>query len=184
METRDPTRYERRGGNYLTKLRRTTALRLSRWSKIFPKLRSLRLRGPTQDDERHRASSSCTSTPEAGDLFTPDQPRAGSAALSSHFGSRELLATASHFRPAGRAQPPCASGLIGFISLSVALQASGPRRELEMSPLVVESDVRLVRPPDLELTILMPCLNEAETIAAASARRRRSSLGKGWQARS
>jgi glycosyltransferase involved in cell wall biosynthesis len=33
-----------------------------------------------------------------------------------------------------------------------------------MSSLVEESDVRLIRPPELELTILMPCLNEAETI--------------------
>ncbi|MGA8445832.1 MAG: glycosyltransferase family 2 protein, partial [Roseiarcus sp.] len=35
-----------------------------------------------------------------------------------------------------------------------------------MSSLVEESDVRLTGPPDLELTILMPCLNEAETIGA------------------
>ena len=35
-----------------------------------------------------------------------------------------------------------------------------------MSSLVEESDVRLAGPPDLELTILMPCLNEAETIGA------------------
>lgn len=30
-------------------------------------------------------------------------------------------------------------------------------------------DVRPIRPPDLELTILMRCLNEAETIALHSA---------------
>ena len=35
-----------------------------------------------------------------------------------------------------------------------------------MSSLVKESDGRLVRPVDLELTILMPCLNEAETIGS------------------
>ena len=36
-----------------------------------------------------------------------------------------------------------------------------------MSSLVEESDVRLIGPPDLELTVLMPCLNEAETIGAS-----------------
>ena len=39
-----------------------------------------------------------------------------------------------------------------------------------MNSVVEESDVRLTRPPDLELTILMPCLNEAETIGACIAK--------------
>jgi len=35
-----------------------------------------------------------------------------------------------------------------------------------MSSSRIESDIRFVRPAELELTILMPCLNEAETIGA------------------
>ena len=33
-----------------------------------------------------------------------------------------------------------------------------------MNSSLKQSDVGFVRPPELELTILMPCLNEAETI--------------------
>jgi glycosyltransferase involved in cell wall biosynthesis len=39
-----------------------------------------------------------------------------------------------------------------------------------MSSAVEGSDVRPIRPPDLDLTILMPCLNEAETIGACIAK--------------
>ena len=46
----------------------------------------------------------------------------------------------------------------------VALRVSGWRVELGMSSSVKGSDGGLVRPVELELTILMPCLNEAETI--------------------
>ena len=39
-----------------------------------------------------------------------------------------------------------------------------------MCSLVDESEVRFTRPLDIELTILMPCLNEAETIGACIAK--------------
>ncbi len=48
-----------------------------------------------------------------------------------------------------------------------------------MSSLVEESDVRPVRPPDLELTILMPCLNEAETIGACITKARTALVATG-----
>jgi cellulose synthase/poly-beta-1,6-N-acetylglucosamine synthase-like glycosyltransferase len=39
-----------------------------------------------------------------------------------------------------------------------------------MNSLVKESDAAVVRPVDLELTVLMPCLNEAETLGACIAK--------------
>jgi glycosyltransferase involved in cell wall biosynthesis len=64
--------------------------------------------------------------------------------------------------------PPCLAhwDQLRFITMTVALRASGWRRELDMSSSVEESDGGVVRPVELELTVLMPCLNEAETIGA------------------
>ena len=48
--------------------------------------------------------------------------------------------------------------------MAVALRAPGWWAEPNMSSSLIQSDLGFVRPADLELTILMPCLNEAETI--------------------
>jgi hypothetical protein len=74
-------------------------------------------------------------------------------------------------------------GSVEIYHCGCALRTSEWRRELDMNSLVKESDAALVQSVNLELTVLMPCLNVAETPLSRAPTRPSGDIFRGILAR-